>query len=229
MSRLASAVFAAVMALTASQASAQAMVQQTACSATYTSGAWRLDVDFSDNPYDGPMVRYLYSHEPSGFSLTTMVTRETGPRFGFETAELLDTPEIARYFEDKPRQPRDQDSVFPPSYRGELTFLLVDNSEPWSWISIGELAYGFDPFVQDAAWIFLPGPQQERNRELVGNLTRIPSNDIEITLEFRPEGGPATVLRRVPMSNMGLVELARQSPSYVEGIMERCPAAGGGS
>ena len=218
----------AALALSASPAAAQTMVEETACGATYTSGAWRLHVDFSDNPYDGQMLRYHYTHEPSGFWLNALLRRGQEPTFGFEVASLLDTPEIERYFEDMPTEPYDPDAVFPPNFLGELTFLLVDNSEPWSWIAIGELAHGFDPFVRDTAWIFLPGPQNERNRELVSQLTRKPSNDIEIALEFRPEGGSATVLRRIPMSNAGLVDLARQSPSWVEAIAERCPAAGGG-
>lgn len=218
----------AAVALAASPATAQTTVEEAACSATYTSGGWRLHVDFSDNPFDGQMVRYRYTHEPSGFWLNVLLRRGEDPAFGFEVAGLLDTPEIEQYFEDMPTEPYDPDAVFPPNFLGELTFMLVDKGEPWSWIAIGELAYGFDPFVQERSWIFLPGPQNERNRELVSRLTRFPSNDIEMMLEFRPELSSATVLRRIPLSNTGLVELARQSPSWVEAILERCPAAGGG-
>lgn len=225
MRRKTAAVCGMVLALAASPLSAQTMVEETACSATYTSGGWRLYVEFFDNVFDGQMITYRYRHEPSGFMLSTLLRRGEEPRFGFETAQLLETPEVEQYFEDKPKQPSDPNAVFPPSFLGELTFLLVDNSEPWSWIAIGELAFGFDPFVQDSAWIFLPGPQNERNQELVSRLTRFPSNDIELMLEFRPEGGSATVLRRIPLSNTGLVELARQSPSYVGAILERCPDA----
>lgn len=222
---VATALSALALAFTASPAPAQTMVDQGSCSSTYTSGAWRLHVDFTNNPIAGRALRFVYTHEPSGFWLNAQLMPGQEPAFGFEVAQLLDTPEVERYFEDIPTEPYDPDAVFPPSYRGELTFLLVDSAEPWSWIAIGEVAHGFDPFVRDRAWIFLPGPQNERNRELVSRMTSVPSNEIEIALEFRPEGGSGTVLRRIPLSNDGLVQLARQSGSYVEAIMERCPAA----
>ncbi len=150
-------------------------------------------------------------------------------RFGFDVARLLETDGIKAYFEDMPTEPYDPDDPFPPDYLGEFGFNVVDAEQGWIWRSTGELAYGFDPFVGDANWIFSTGVEQEQIRSLVRNLTTRNSDGMELQLEFTPDGGNVQVLRRLTVSTADLVDLSDRSAGFVQAIMQRCPLVGGGN
>lgn len=193
-------------------ATAQTLVSEAECAATYSADEWQLEVFYQEPGflYDQPGVGYHYTHTPSGFSVVLRMFRDQTTLPGFNLEPLLDTSAVKGYFDGIERRPV-ANAFESGSYAGELQFAAVDHGSSSFWRVVGDLTYNWDPVSQRAAFFFDPDATLEHEAALIRKLAESDADDFELQLDFQPDGERPHRLRAISLSTAGIARLFANS------------------